>query len=275
MLTTPESSQLQKGAFGVVKLAKFKGRLVAVKALKLNSENSNNNGKGSGGGSAFDQLRSIQLFAAEAAKMSQISHPRVVEFLGFVLESFSIVMEYMSHGTLADYLKQNIQTKTGNVHFLSSMINLHKNLKQTINDTHTITIVIPWSVRYWFIADIAEGMTYLHSKQGLNGKSKVEVFHQDLKPANILLNMENGVLRGKISDLGLAAIKTGVVGGKDGDLKPRQLLTSFVAHQGGTYAYMAPELLRGSTKVNQRNGYAYTHCFVLNSFFILLVYKGL
>lgn len=31
--------------------------------------------------------------------------------------------------------------------------------------------------------DIAEGMAYLHSKATINGKLKIEVFHQDLKPA--------------------------------------------------------------------------------------------
>lgn len=222
-----QTNQLGSGAFGVVRLAKYNGKLVAVKALKLDNSNSK-----------LDPLKAIELFADEAAKMSQISHPRIVEFIGFIMETLSIVMEYMSDGTLADYLKQNTNS------------------------------IIPWSTRYWFIADIAEGMTYLHSKRGLNGKPKVEVFHQDLKPANILLNIENGVLRRKISDLGLAAIKDQCVdatasGAQKYDKFLQSNPTSFVAHQGGTYAYMAPELLRGSRKVR---------IFLLISFLFLSLY---
>lgn len=202
---------LGAGGFGVVRKAMFRGRVVAVKSLKMDNSDG-----------SINQLKAIELFASEATKMSQISHPRVVEFIGFVLESFSIIMECMSEGTLADFLKRNLET------------------------------VIPWSTRYWFAADIAEGMAYLHSKKDVNGKPKIELFHQDLKPANVLLNLEDGVLRGKISDLGLAAIKTSV-SESSGQKKPNKLpstnLTSFVAHQGGTFAYMAPELIKGSLKV--------------------------
>ncbi len=153
--------------------------------------------------------------------MSQISHPRIVEFLGFIIESFSIIMEFMEEGTLADFLKQNRDTP------------------------------VSWSVKYWFAVDIAEGMAYLHSKKTVANKPKIEVFHQDLKPANVLLTRENGVLRSKISDLGLAAIKS-TGGGAEPSSKSHQQsnLTSFVAHQGGTYAYMSPELIKGSTKVS-------------------------
>lgn len=198
---------LGAGAFGVVRKAKFQGKLVAVKSLKFE------------GGEIIKRFHAMELFISEAKKMSQISHPRIVEFLGFVMESFSIVMEFLSEGTLADYLKRNRERS------------------------------IPWSVRYWFVADIAEGMTYLHSKKDLHGKPKVEVFHQDLKPANALLLLESGLLRCKISDLGLAAIKNAATDADKAENKA-SLLTSYVAHQGGTYAYMAPELMKGSPKVS-------------------------
>lgn len=199
--------QLGAGAFGVVRKATIDGRGVAVKTLKLDD--------------VTDKLQAMELFVSEAKKMSGISHPRIVEFLGFVMETFSIVMEFMSEGTLAEFLKRN----------------------------HMERIAIPWTTRYWFAADIAEGMAYLHSKTDINGHRKIEIFHQDLKPANVLLNLENGVLRGKISDLGLAEMKTSVA--DTFKRASKHELTSFVAHQGGTYAYMAPELVKGSTKVRQ------------------------
>lgn len=216
LVFTDNDESLGEGGFGIVRKAQYKGQTVAVKSLKVNETvDGRNNSK----------LHSMELFVAEAKKMAQISHPRIVEFLGFVMESFSIIMEFMSEGTLADYLKQNRGKD------------------------------IPWSVRYWFAADIAEGMAYLHSKKGANGKFKVEVFHQDLKPANVLLSLENGELRCKISDLGLAAIKRASnEDGSDGKLskieQQTNMMTSFVDHQGGTYAYMAPELTTGGSRVS-------------------------
>lgn len=202
-------NNLGAGGFGIVRKAEFNGKLVAVKSFKVESE--------------MNHFKAMELFIAEAGKMSQISHPRVIQFLGFVLESFSIVMEFMSEGTLADYLKANKGT------------------------------AIPWSVRYWFAADIAEGMAYLHCKKTADGKPKIELFHQDLKHANVLLSIEDGRLRGKISDLGLAANKYNSTKKDESSKHNASAVTSFAVMQGGTYAYMAPELLRGSTKVKPQS----------------------
>lgn len=56
------------------------------------------------------------------------------------------------------------------------------------------------------MADICEGMAFLHSKTGVDGVSKKPVlFHQDLKTDNVLLGFEKNTLRAKISDFGLAS----------------------------------------------------------------------
>lgn len=114
--------------FGVVRKAVFEGGVVAVKSLQLET-------------STMDALKSIQMFAAEAEKMRNVRHPCIVEFKGFVLEMFAIVMQFMPDGTLYDYIKQS------------------KN-------------EMPWVERFWCAVDVADGMAFLHSS-GL--------FHQDLK----------------------------------------------------------------------------------------------
>lgn len=135
-----EKDLLGKGGFGVVKKAVFQGHTVAVKSIKLedtttdgkpNESNINNN-------NVMDPLKAIQLFASEAEKMREARHERIVEFKGFVLEIFSIIMEYLPDGTLYDYIKANP--------------------------------AMPWLERYWCARDVAEGMAFLHSKTKLNGR---------------------------------------------------------------------------------------------------------
>jgi serine/threonine protein kinase len=53
--------------------------------------------------------------------------------------------------------------------------------------------------------DIVEGMAYLHSKFKKDGSAKPVLFHQDLKSDNVLLGIERGDLRAKISDFGYSS----------------------------------------------------------------------
>lgn len=177
--------------------------------------------------------------------MASIQHPRIVEFKGFVLEIFAIVMEYLPLGALNIYIQNNPQ--------------------------------MPWSERYNCAHDVAEGMAFLHSKFLANGKKKSELYHQDLKTANVLLLRESDVkhqLRAKIADFGLsgktiylalrciyltfhAYLKKKVIKSHHGPTKteaddssineenPSLLDTNFlsaVVHVGGTRNYQAPEL---------------------------------
>ena len=62
-----------------------------------------------------------------------------------------------------------------------------------VKDTH-----IPWSLRVRLLADVADGMCYLH---GVHNS-----VHRDLKSSNVLLTEENGTLRAKVADFGLARL---------------------------------------------------------------------
>lgn len=92
---------------------------------------------------------------------------------------------------------------------------------------------LKWEFKKQMMLDLCEGMEFLHSCTYPTGKKKREVFHQDIKSQNVLLCKEEGVIRGKISDFGLALIRESL-GEED---------ASTVAYNGGTKNYLAPELL--------------------------------
>lgn len=102
--------------------------------------------------------------------------------------------------------------------------------------------------------DISEGMSYLHNSRHPNGKIKPVVYHQDLKSANVLLSMENGMLRGKISDFGLSAMRTKTQK-QDGSIS-KSVFSGGVTHIGGTRVYMAPELSQSSTFTRECDVYS-------------------
>ncbi|XP_067125231.1 mitogen-activated protein kinase kinase kinase 10-like isoform X2 [Centruroides vittatus] len=85
-------------------------------------------------------------------------------------------------------------------------------------------ILVNWAIQ------IAHGMNYLHSE------APISLIHRDLKSSNVLLSepMENGALKNKtlkITDFGLA----------------RELYKTTRMSAAGTYAWMAPEVIKSST----------------------------
>jgi hypothetical protein len=119
------------------------------------------------------ETKFIQIVIDEAKIMRDMKHDRVVQFNGFDFRTVSIIMELMPQGAL------------------SSLI---KNCRNTMN----------WSTRYQMMLDICEGMAYLHSPTNDDGTEKKELFHQNLKSANVLLIEVDGILRAKIGDFGLS-----------------------------------------------------------------------
>jgi c-src tyrosine kinase len=77
-----------KGEFGDVMLGILRGERVAVKKLKDGSE-------------------AAQKFLAEASLMTSLRHENLVQMLGLVVNNKNIclVTEYMSKGSLVDYLR--------------------------------------------------------------------------------------------------------------------------------------------------------------------------
>jgi serine/threonine protein kinase len=84
---------LGSGAFGVVKMAMFRGRKVAVKEIKPDN---------------VDE-RELKAFVEEAELMQQLDqHENVVGFIGVVVDPFCIVSEFMGKGDLNSYLMSDV-----------------------------------------------------------------------------------------------------------------------------------------------------------------------
>ncbi|XP_024945239.1 tyrosine-protein kinase CSK isoform X2 [Cephus cinctus] len=124
-----------KGEFGDVLLGVYRGERVAVKMLKDNSE-------------------AAQRFLAEASLMTSLIHDNLVKLLGLVFNNqhMYLVTEYMSKGSLVDYLR--------------SRGRLHVSKKDQIN----------------FAFDTCAGMAYLESRH---------VVHRDLAARNVLVAEDN------------------------------------------------------------------------------------
>lgn len=157
--------EMASGGFGTVWKAKYKKQIVAVKLINMKKRSGND-----GSDAMVTMLKSV---VDEASVMISLRHPRIVQILGFEVESLAIILEYMEHGSLYSYIR-NVRQK------------------------------MPWAERYQMMLDICEGMSYLHSSKGHDGFPKPVLYHQDLKSGNVLLSKEDGVLRAKISDFGLS-----------------------------------------------------------------------
>jgi hypothetical protein len=129
-----------------------------------------------GSPSVKEKSKLVRMLVHEADIMAQQKHARIVLFIGFRVAPLSLVMEYLPLGTLGTLIKSRKEIKK-------------------------------WGLRYQMMLDISEGMKFLHASiNPLDGKPKMECFHQDLKTVNVLLENVNGSLRAKIADFGLSCI---------------------------------------------------------------------
>ncbi|XP_054633395.1 tyrosine-protein kinase CSK-like [Dunckerocampus dactyliophorus] len=96
-----------RGEFGEVMLADYKGNKVAVKCIKNDA--------------------TAQAFIAEASVMMKLCHNNLVKLHGVITEddgSLFIITEYMTKGTLVDYLRSRGRTVLGEVALLNFSLNV-------------------------------------------------------------------------------------------------------------------------------------------------------
>lgn len=114
------------------------------------------------------------MFLIEAETMSMIKNERIVELIDFEITTFSIIMELMPMGSLSHFIFKTPKMEA--------------------------------AVKHQILLDICKGMAFLHSPVDIEGRPKKELFHQDLKSGNVLLSVQDGEVRGKISDFGLSCM---------------------------------------------------------------------
>ncbi|OAY30818.1 L-type lectin-domain containing receptor kinase S.1 [Manihot esculenta] len=116
-----------------------------------------------------DSKQGLREFMAEISSMGRLQHKNLVQMRGWCRKSteLMLVYDYMSNGSLDRYI--------------------FSKPKKLLN----------WQQRRQVLADVAEGLNYLH-----HGWDQV-VVHRDIKSSNILLDSE---MRGRLGDFGLAKL---------------------------------------------------------------------
>ncbi|BBM83383.1 serine/threonine-protein kinase [Candidatus Uabimicrobium amorphum] len=155
-----------------------------------------------------DKLTSseVNLFEKEARVLARCNHPNIVQIydVGKNDDGPYLVMEFINGPNLCEYIiNQRARNDIQHVH--------------RVVCSHMISIV--------------DALIYMH---------KHNIFHQDIKPNNIIVSLENN--SSKLVDFGLAA-------GGNIEKKKSTKIT-------GTYAYMPPEKLKGKGSPKLHDIYA-------------------
>jgi serine/threonine-protein kinase len=146
----------------------------------------------------------VALFRREAELGAQLAHPNLVQVLDFGRhdDSWFLAMEFVDGVSLSALLK-------------------------ALRAHHAR---LPLPAALFVIAEVAEGLAYLHEKRSADG-TQVGLVHRDLNPPNVLLSRGGDV---KLSDFGVTRWSTG------------EGLTD-AGTTRGKLAYMAPEQVSGGT----------------------------
>lgn len=139
-----------------------------------------------------DSKQGLKEFMAEISSMGRLQHKNLVPMRGWCRKGneLMLVYDYMPNGSLNKWIFDNPEKLMG------------------------------WEGRRRVLADVAEGLNYLHY-----GWEQV-VIHRDIKASNVLLDSE---MRGRLGDFGLAKLYT------HGEVPNTTRVV-------GTFGYLAPEV---------------------------------
>ena len=155
------------GHFSKVLRARYKGNDVAIKKIKDSVWKDNKE----------DLLRTFKL---EIKLLSSAHHPNVIRLVGVCTKPKCIITEYLSHGSLRDFIKKQNESKS---------------------TAASNSILLSWKMdqllRVKFAEDIAKGMYYLHTV--------LNIIHRDLKSHNLLIDQNWNI---KICDFGISRVSS-------------------------------------------------------------------
>ncbi|KAL7128876.1 hypothetical protein ABFS83_13G023100 [Erythranthe nasuta] len=152
-------------------------------------------------------------FRTEVSTIGTIQHVNLVRLRGFCSDGSDkklLVYDYMKNGSLDSHL------------FRSSAAS-------------EAAVVLSWKTRYEVAVGIARGLTYLHEK------CRARIIHCDIKPENILLDVD---FCPKVADFGLAKLV-----GRD--------FSRVLTTMRGTRGYLAPEWISGVAITSKADVYSY------------------
>lgn len=154
-----------------------------------------------------DSKQGLKEFMAEISSMGRLQHKNLVQMRGWCRKSneLMLVYDYMPNGSLNNWIFDKPKKLLG------------------------------WKQRRQILADVAEGLNYLH-----HGWDKV-VVHRDIKSGNILLDSE---MRGRLGDFGLAKLY------QQGEVPNTTRVV-------GTLGYLAPELATVSSPTSANDVYSF------------------
>ncbi|KAA8540770.1 hypothetical protein F0562_024311 [Nyssa sinensis] len=156
---------------------------------------------------SHDSKQGLREFMAEISSMGRLQHKNLVQMRGWCRKGneLMLVYDYMPNGSLNRWIFDKPEKVMG------------------------------WEGRKRVLADVAEGLNYLH-----HGWDQV-VIHRDIKSSNILLDSE---MRGRLGDFGLAKLYT------HGEVPNTTRLV-------GTLGYLAPELATVSAPTTASDVYSF------------------
>ncbi|MED6149790.1 Wall-associated receptor kinase-like 20 [Stylosanthes scabra] len=198
-----EENLIGSGGFGEVFKGTFEdGSTIAIKRAKLG------NTKG------IDQIQN------EVRVLCQVNHRSLVRLLGCCLELEHplLIYEYVSNGTLFDYLHRQPFASDGE----------RKGKREPLK----------WLIRLKIAHQTAEGLSYLHSA------AVPPIYHRDVKSSNILLDDK---FDAKVSDFGLSRLV---------ELAEENKSHIFTSAQG-TLGYLDPEYYRNFQLTDKSDVYSF------------------
>eukprot|EP01119_Soliformovum_irregulare_P016349 TRINITY_DN4710_c0_g2_i3.p1 TRINITY_DN4710_c0_g2~~TRINITY_DN4710_c0_g2_i3.p1 ORF type:complete len:1173 (+),score=432.27 TRINITY_DN4710_c0_g2_i3:488-3520(+) len=161
---------LGEGGAAFVSKGEWNKQLVAIKKLKMREDFSSPSDQDDQDES-FSKI--FNEFRREVFIMSGLEHPNLVNLKGLCMDPLCIVTEFLAFGDLNNYLRSGTER-------------------------------LPWNLNLKIAADIAAGMSFLHSAQP-------PIIHRDLKSPNVLLASLDwfSPAVAKVADFGLSgAIQT-------------------------------------------------------------------
>ncbi|KAM4105200.1 hypothetical protein ACJW30_06G214500 [Castanea mollissima] len=152
-------------------------------------------------------------FQMEVRVLSQLRHPNLVELIGSCPEDFSLIYEYLPNGSLEDRLSCRDNSPP-----------------------------LSWQTRIRIATELCSVLVYLHSNKPHS------IVHGDLKPSNILLDLN---FVSKLSDFGICRMLFQDRGSSN------NTTVFHITDPKGTFAYIDPEFLQTGELTTKSDVYSF------------------